>query len=183
MWVRLSGSAAIPPSTPNTNWMKMGVCTSPRSTKCAQHVPDGRCRSTRIRTLRRVSAPSRVRTCSMSRGVFLNTRSSEPRQERLFPVKAPVARLRRHRVEREVHRSHVERAHLRLCQQRRLKALVQRHHRAAAGGQVDDRVGAGPDLAAGTPCSARQLAEGRPVSGSRACRCRIAAPASAAAMA
>ena len=46
-----------------------------------------------------------------------------------------------HRVEAEVHRAHVERAHLGLGAQRRGEALLQRHAVAAAGGDVDHRVG------------------------------------------
>ena len=45
-----------------------------------------------------------------------------------------------HRVEAEVHRAHVERAHLRPGPQRRRQALLQGHAVAAAGGDVDHRI-------------------------------------------
>ena len=62
------------------------------------------------------------------------------------------------------------------------QALVDRHVGAAAGGDVDDRVGL--SLMRGRNCMKTSgSGVGCPVSGSRACRCRIAAPASAAPMA
>ena len=49
---------------------------------------------------------------------------------------------REHRVEPEIHRAHVEARDLRLEGRRGLHALLDRHRRRAAGGDVDDGLGA-----------------------------------------
>jgi hypothetical protein len=62
-----------------------------------------------------------------------------------LPVVAPVARAVGHRVEPEIHRAEIERAHLRLDPDRGLQPLVHRHGLPAAGRDVDDGVGRGGD--------------------------------------
>ncbi len=59
----------------------------------------------------------------------------------LLPRELPLLDLGAHEMEGEIHRSHVERAHLRLEPERGGEAILDRHLRAAAGGQVDDRIG------------------------------------------
>src|SRR5829696_2246585 len=59
-----------------------------------------------------------------------------------LPVKLELLDTAGHRVETEIHRSHVERAHLRLHSLRSGQSLVDRHRLRAAGGDVDDGVGA-----------------------------------------
>ena len=59
----------------------------------------------------------------------------------LLPVVAPVLDLARRLVDREVHRPHVQRAHLRLGLQRIGQALLHRHPGASAGRDVDHRIG------------------------------------------
>ena len=59
----------------------------------------------------------------------------------LLPIVFPVLEAPRHRIEREVHRSHVERAHFRRQKLRGGDALLHRHGHRAAGSDVDDRVG------------------------------------------
>ena len=81
----------------------------------------------------------------MSRGVFLNTQVVGALEKRPFPVKAPVALSRGQGVEREIHAAHVKRTHLGPRRQRACHAFLQRHHRAAAGGDVDHRVAASRD--------------------------------------
>ena len=78
---------------------------------------------------------------AMSRKVLRKMKSSVPREIRLLPVELPLLVAVGEREEGEVHRAHVERAHLRLGHQRRLQAILDRHVEAAAGGDVDDRVG------------------------------------------
>ena len=58
-----------------------------------------------------------------------------------LPLVFPFLVAVEHREEAEIHRAHVERAHLGLGAQRRRQPLLQGHAVAAAGGDVDDRVG------------------------------------------
>ena len=57
-----------------------------------------------------------------------------------LPRKFPASYLGCHAVEGEIHRPHVERAHFRTESQRRGEPLLDRHLRAATGGEVDDGV-------------------------------------------
>ena len=68
-----------------------------------------------------------------------------PLDVRLLPVVAPVLDLARRLVDREVHRPHVQRAHLRHGLQRIGQALFHRHPGASAGRDVDHRIGRGGD--------------------------------------
>lgn len=61
-------------------------------------------------------------------------------QKLRLPGVLPVPRPVEHRVEAKIHRAHVERAHFRLGRQRRRHAVLQRHQRGAAGGDVDHRI-------------------------------------------
>ena len=63
-----------------------------------------------------------------------------------FPVEFVFLDAVGHREAAEVHRAHVERAHLGLGRRARGEALLQRHALAAAGGDVDDGVAACLDL-------------------------------------
>ena len=63
-----------------------------------------------------------------------------------LPVVFPLFALVEIGIEPEIHRAHVERAHFGLRQQRRREPLLHRHVVAAAGRDVDDRVGPGLDL-------------------------------------
>ncbi len=67
--------------------------------------------------------------------------------------------------------------------QRRGQPLVERHQRRAAGGDVDHRVGRLLDARQELHEHRQDRRSGGRPSGSRACRCRIEAPASAAAIA
>ncbi len=58
-----------------------------------------------------------------------------------LPVMGEVLEPVEHGVEAEIHRAHVQRGQLRLEGQRRLHALLDRHVRAAAGGDIDHRAG------------------------------------------
>ena len=58
-----------------------------------------------------------------------------------LPIVFPVLVALGHRIEREVHRSHIERAHFRRKLLRGGDALLDRHGHGAAGGDVDHRVG------------------------------------------
>ena len=62
-------------------------------------------------------------------------------QVTFFPVVLPALIAARHRIEREIHRPHVERTHFRRKLQRRRHALLHRHGHGAAGGNVDYCVG------------------------------------------
>jgi len=64
----------------------------------------------------------------------------------LLPAIAPGRNLLRERMDREVHRSHVQRAHFGLQETRIREALVERHARAAARRDVDDGVGGRGDI-------------------------------------
>jgi len=59
----------------------------------------------------------------------------------LLPIVLPGLVAIRQREDAEVHRAHVERANLRLGNQRRGEPLLDRHVEAAAGRHVDDGVG------------------------------------------
>jgi hypothetical protein len=61
---------------------------------------------------------------------------------RPFPVVLELLVPAEHGVQAEVHRTHVQRGHLRLELERGLQALVHQHVRRAAGGEVDHHVGA-----------------------------------------
>ncbi len=78
-------------------------------------------------------------------GCILENKIVRVFEERPFPRMFPVLDPRGHRVKGEVHRTHVQAAHLGAEPFRRGEALVQRHHRRAAGGHVDDRIAALPD--------------------------------------
>ena len=64
----------------------------------------------------------------------------------LFPIVLPVDRSLGQGMNREIHRTHVERAHFGLEAQRPLQALLKRHLEPAARGQIDDRVARFVDL-------------------------------------
>jgi hypothetical protein len=81
--------------------------------------------------------------CSMSLKVLRKIRSRVRFHVGLLPVVLPgLGHLPRGRIGSKVHRAHVQRAHLRLGLQRIRQPLLERHARAAAGGDVDGRVGA-----------------------------------------
>jgi hypothetical protein len=90
---------------PNTDWMKKGGLTSPRSAVAEHHVA----------------------------GAF---------QMLALPVVLEFLILVQQREQSEIHGSHVQRGHLRLEFGRRADALLHRHVRATAGGEVDRRIGA-----------------------------------------
>ena len=58
-----------------------------------------------------------------------------------LPIVLELLVLGQHGVEAEIHRAHVERAHLGRGPKRRRQPLLERHAVAAAGGDVDHRVG------------------------------------------
>ena len=79
----------------------------------------------------------------MSAKVFLNMPFFELFEIRLLPVVFELALVARdHRIEPEIHRAHVERGDLRLEGRGRPHALLDRHGRRAAGGDVHHHVGA-----------------------------------------
>jgi hypothetical protein len=84
-----------------------------------------------------------------------------------------------HRKEAEVHAAHVQRAQFGLEAPRGRRALLERHPVAATGRDIDNHVARRADLGQNW-ANTSGSGVGRPSSGSRACRCTIAAPASAA---
>ena len=86
----------------------------------------------------------------MSAKVLRKMYSREASRSRGFPIEPPLLDPVGHRVKPEVHRAHVQRAHLWFQLHRAASALLERHPLIAAGGDVDDRVGALFDLAAGS---------------------------------
>ena len=114
----------------------------------------------------------------MSWKVFLKMRSSEP--SRYGRSQSCLNSLKRsqHREQAEVHRAHVERGDLGLEVRAGPQALLDEHRRRAAGGDVDHHVGASCLIRVRNGAKASGRWSGRPSSGSRACRCTIAAPAS-----
>ena len=119
----------------------------------------------------------------MSWKVFLKIRSRLFSRCFALPLVLELLEALQHREQAEVHRAHVERRQFGLEQWPRAHALLDGHVRAAAGGDVDDGVGAALDACPGTGGSAPGPATGGRLSGSRACRCTMAAPALAASMA
>ena len=77
----------------------------------------------------------------MSLKVLRKMKSSVAAQIRLFPVEFPALVFVGRREDAEIHRAHVERAHLGLGLERCGKPLLELHVEAAAGRDVDDRVG------------------------------------------
>ena len=61
-------------------------------------------------------------------------------QEGLLPIMLPLGDPRRHRVQREIHRAHVQAAHLGTKTLGRFQPCVQRHHRRAAGRHIHHRI-------------------------------------------
>ena len=116
----------------------------------------------------------------MSAKVFLEDAVARAFEIGPLPVVLEFLVALEHRIEPEIHRAHVERGDLGLEGRGRLDALLDRHGRRAAGGDVDDAVGALLDHLQERRERLRATGRaGRPA-GSRACRCTIAAPASAA---
>ena len=116
----------------------------------------------------------------MSLNVFLKMRSSDVCEIRALPVVLEFLEALQHRKEAEVHRAHVERRDFGLELQRGLQPLLDRHRRRAAGREVDARRSSALDLRQRTARKHFGSCVGLPSTGSRACRCTIAAPASAA---
>ena len=180
--IRFSTSGPMPPRIPNTLWMKSGGSITPASTKWAS-----------------VVEMADVVALELEAGALLAQRAHDPFDVAEGVAKHVVATSSRgirapsragswliagdHREHREVHAAHVQRAQLGREGARRGGALLERHAVARAGRDVDHHIRALVDLAAGTGRTPRGRGSGGRSRGSRACRCTIAAPASAAAIA
>src|SRR3984957_21239336 len=77
---------------------------------------------------------------SGSRQFVSNHLTTDIAQVWLLPVMLPRGVAIRERENAEVHRSHVERTHLRLCEQRCGEPLLEGHMNASAGRDVYDRI-------------------------------------------
>jgi len=88
-----------------------------------------------------------------------------------------------HGEKAKVHRTHVQRGKLRLERHRWLHAFLNCHVRAATRSQIYHCIGGSLDLSQKTGRNASGSCVGRPSFGSRACKCKIAAPARAASIA
>ncbi len=142
----------MPPRMPNTDWTKNGGLTRPRSAKWRERVEMADVVALDLEA-GAVLGAGREDVFDVGEGV-LEDALARALEIGLLPVVFEGLLAGEHRVEPEIHRAHVERGDLRLEGRGGTDALLDRHGRRAAGGDVDDAIGAlldHPEEGAGRP--------------------------------